>query len=65
LILLDKVPDSFEYGTYSMTPEITDEVGQDTLKWDIEVLEAGDHLEITYEITGTGAYSPSDAQLAL
>ena len=65
LILLDKVPDSFEYGTYSMTPEITDEVGQDTLKWDIEELEAGDHLEITYEITGTGAYSPSDAQLAL
>jgi len=65
LVLLDKVPDSFEYGTYSMTPEITDEVGQDTLKWDIEVLEVGDKLEITYEITGTGKYSPSDAQLAL
>ena len=65
LILLDKVPDSFEYGTYSMTPEITDEVGQDTLKWDIDVLEVGDKLEITYEITGTGKYSPSDAQLAL
>jgi len=65
LVLLDKVPDSFEYGTYSMTPEITDEVGQDTLKWDIDVLEVGDHLEITYEITGTGKYSPSDAQLAL
>ena len=65
LIILDKVPDSFEYGTYSMTPEITDEVGQDTLKWDIDVLEIGDHLEITYEITGTGKYSPSDAQLAL
>ena len=48
-----------------MTPEITDEVGQDTLKWDIDVLEVGDHLEITYEITGTGKYSPSDAQLAL
>ncbi len=65
LILLDKVPDSFEYGTYSLTPEITDEVGQDTLKWDIEVLEVGEKLEITYEITGTGKYSPSDAQLAL
>ena len=65
LVLLDKVPDSFEYGQYSMTPEITDEVGQDTLKWEIDVLDAGDHLEITYEITGTGAYSPSDAQLAL
>ncbi len=65
LVLLDKVPDSFEYGNYSTTPEITDEVGQDTLKWDIEVLEAGESLEITYEITGTGAYSPSDAQLAL
>ncbi|MFX1364814.1 MAG: hypothetical protein ACFFCE_15555 [Promethearchaeota archaeon] len=65
LVLLDKVPDSFEYGNYSTTPEITDEVGQDTLRWDIEVLEAGESLEITYEITGTGAYSPSDAQLAL
>jgi len=64
LVLLDKVPDSFEYGTYSMTPEITDEVGQDTLKWEIEELEIGDKLEITYEITGTGKYSPSDAQLA-
>ncbi|KKN13797.1 hypothetical protein LCGC14_1002660, partial [marine sediment metagenome] len=62
--LLDKVPDSFEYGSYSMQPEITDEVGQDTLKWSIDVLEPGDKLEITYEITGTGAYSPSDAQLA-
>lgn len=65
LSLLDKVPDKFEYGSYSMTPEITDEVGQDTLKWDIDVLEVGDKLEITYEITGTGKYSPSDAQLAL
>jgi hypothetical protein len=65
LTLLDKVPDSFEYGTYSMTPKITDEVGQDTLKWTIETLEVGDNLEISYEITGTGEYSPSDAQLAL
>ncbi|MBY8991414.1 MAG: hypothetical protein KGD58_11720 [Candidatus Lokiarchaeota archaeon] len=65
LVLLDKVPDSFEYGTYSMTPKITDEVGQDTLKWAIDELEIGDKLEISYEITGTGEYSPSDAQLAL
>jgi len=65
LVLLDKVPDSFEYGTYSMTPEITDEVGSDTLKWEIEELNIGDALEISYEITGTGEYSPSDAQLAL
>ena len=65
LVLLDKVPDSFEYGTYSMTPKITDDVGQDTLKWAIDELEIGDKLEISYEITGTGEYSPSDAQLAL
>ncbi|MFX1281293.1 MAG: hypothetical protein ACFFA3_18220 [Promethearchaeota archaeon] len=65
LVLLDKVPDSFEYGTYSMTPKVTDEVGQDTLKWEIEELDIGDKLEISYEITGTGEYSPSDAQLAL
>ena len=65
LVLLDKVPDSFEYGTYSMTPKITDEVGADTLKWAIDELEVGDKLEISYEITGTGKYSPSDAQLAL
>ncbi|MHA2472598.1 MAG: hypothetical protein ACXAES_05130, partial [Promethearchaeota archaeon] len=65
LILLDKVPDSFEYGDYSMTPKITDEVGEDTLKWTIESLDVGDKLEISYDITGTGEYSPSDAQLAL
>jgi hypothetical protein len=65
LVLLDKVPDSFEYQNYSMTPEITDEVGEDTLKWNIEELEVGDKLDISYEITGTGQYSPSDAQLAL
>lgn len=65
LELLDKVPDSFEYGTYSMKPEITDEVGQDTLKWTIDKLLAEEKIEITYEISGTGAYSPSDAQLGL
>ncbi len=65
LLILDKVPDQFEYSQYSMTPEITDEVGADTLKWAIDELEVGDKLEITYEITGTGKYSPSEAQLAL
>ncbi|MHA1436074.1 MAG: hypothetical protein ACTSPD_00725 [Promethearchaeota archaeon] len=66
LVLMDKVPDSFEYGNYSGDePEITDEVGQDTLKWMIEQLEEGEKIEISYEITGTGEYSPSDAQLAL
>ncbi|MBY8986389.1 MAG: hypothetical protein KGD65_15050 [Candidatus Lokiarchaeota archaeon] len=65
LIMLDKVPDSFEYSNYTTTPEITDEVGQDTLKWEIDELEVGDKLEISYEISGTGEYSPSDAQLAL
>ncbi|MHA2038098.1 MAG: hypothetical protein ACW98X_16805 [Promethearchaeota archaeon] len=65
MTLLDKVPDKFEYGTYSVTPEITDEVGEDTLKWEIDALEVGENLEISYEISGKGAYSPSDAQLAL
>jgi uncharacterized repeat protein (TIGR01451 family) len=65
LILMDKVPDSFEYGSYSQKPEITDEVGEDTLKWTIEKLEAGERVEISYEINGTGDYSPSDAQLGL
>ncbi|MCK4285968.1 MAG: hypothetical protein KAX18_07185, partial [Candidatus Lokiarchaeota archaeon] len=65
LIMLDKVPDSFEYSNYTTTPKITDEVGQDTLKWEIDELEVGDKLEISYEISGTGEYSPSDAQLAL
>ncbi|MCW4031832.1 MAG: hypothetical protein NWF08_00365 [Candidatus Bathyarchaeota archaeon] len=65
LTLLDKVPDSFEYGDYSEKPKITDEVGQDTLKWVIDEIEVGDKLEISYEIKGSGKYSPSDAQLAL
>ncbi len=64
ITLLDKVPDSFEYSQMSLQPQITDDVGSDTLKWDVDMLEIGDKLEITYEITGTGSYSPSDAQLA-
>jgi hypothetical protein len=62
---MDKVPDSFEYGSYSQTPEITDEVGSDTLKWTIDKLLAEESIEITYEINGQGEYSPSDAQLGL
>jgi hypothetical protein len=64
LSLMDRVPDNFEYGTYSMQPEITDEVGSDTLKWTIDTLEEGEKLEISYEITGSGEYSASDAQAA-
>jgi hypothetical protein len=63
--LQDRVPDNFEYGTFSTEPtEITDEVGTDTLKWEIEVLEQGDEIEFTYEISGTGEYRASDAQIA-
>ncbi len=65
IILMDKVPDSFEYSDYSMKPQITDEVGQDTLKWTINKLDAGEKMEISYKISGTGSYSPSDAQLGL
>jgi hypothetical protein len=65
LVLLDKVPDSFEYSDYSKKPEITDEVGQDTLKWKIDKLMGKEKIEISYKISGTGAYSPSDAQLGL
>lgn len=62
--LIDKVPDNFEYGEFSAEPEITDEVGSDTLKWEVELLEVDDKIEITYEINGSGEYRPSDAQLA-
>jgi len=65
LTLMDKVPDNFEYGDYTMTPEITDEVGSDTLKWEIEELAEAEKLEISYEIHGKGKYKPSEAQLAL
>ena len=61
--IVDKVPDNFKYGEFSLEPEITDEKGSDTLKWLIEELPEGDRLEITYEINGTGEYRPSDAQL--
>ncbi|MFX1444430.1 MAG: hypothetical protein ACFFHV_13525 [Promethearchaeota archaeon] len=47
-----------------MTPEITDEVGSDTLKWEIEEIAEAEKLEISYEIHGKGEYKPSDAQLS-
>ncbi|MFX1277139.1 MAG: hypothetical protein ACFFBP_07440 [Promethearchaeota archaeon] len=64
-ILLDKVPDNFKYKNFSMEPtEITDEVGTDTLKWIIKSLEKEEVLEIKYEISGSGEYHASDAQLS-
>ncbi|MFX1258426.1 MAG: hypothetical protein ACFFAN_11240 [Promethearchaeota archaeon] len=63
-VLIDKVPDNFEYSDFSSEPKITDEVGTDTLEWAIEILEKGDVLEISYNIKGSGEYHPSDAQLA-
>jgi hypothetical protein len=66
VVLMDKVPDNFEYGNYSGgKPQITDEVGEDTLKWTIDLLNADEKIEISYEISGSGEYSPSDAQLGL
>lgn len=62
--LIDKVPDNFKYSEFTMEPEITDEVGTDTLLWTIESLKEGELLEITYKIEGSGKYHPSEAQLA-
>ncbi|MFX1237289.1 MAG: hypothetical protein ACFFAS_05775 [Promethearchaeota archaeon] len=65
-VLLDRVPDNFSYKSFSVEPtEINDEVGTDTLKWEIESLEVGETLEIFYEIIGSGEYKASDAQLSL
>jgi len=61
--IIDKVPDSFEYSNFSMEPEITDEFGEDTLKWEIESLDPEDKVEITYEITGEGEYEAKKAQV--
>lgn len=65
LVLMDKVPDSFEYTNESQEPEIVDEVGQDILKWDLEPLDEGETVRITYEIIGSEDYHPSDAQMAM
>ena len=63
-VLIDKVPDNFKYSNFSLEPEITDDVGTDTLKWSIELLEESEQMEISYEIKGSGEYHPSEAQLA-
>jgi hypothetical protein len=63
-MIIDKVPDSFEYSDFSMEPEVTDEFGEDTLKWEIESLDPGDEIEITYEIKGEGEYEAKKAQVS-
>ncbi|RLI61392.1 MAG: hypothetical protein DRO88_13095, partial [Promethearchaeia archaeon] len=65
--LRDLVPDNFEYGDYSEEPsEIKSLEGKDILIWMIEEIPAGDTIEITYKITGTGDdYKASEAQLSL
>jgi len=65
MVLQDKVPDNFERSDFSMEPEVTDLEGEDILKWDIVLLEEGEKIEVSYTITGSGAYNPSGAQLAL
>ena len=63
-VLIDKVPDNFEYSGFSQEPEITDNVGTDTLEWPIDLLDEGEIIEISYDISGSGEYRPSDAQVA-
>ncbi len=63
-VLIDKVPDNFEYTKFSKEPEITDNVGTDTLEWPIDLLDEGEIMEISYNISGSGEYRPSDAQVA-
>ena len=65
LTILDKVPDNFEYSAFSMEPEIVDEYGSDTLKFNIEKLGKHEKLDVSYEIEGSGEYLPHETQLAL
>ncbi len=65
LTLMDKVPDNFEYSSFSLKPELRKDLFCDSLKWMIEELRSGEKLEITYKINGTGIYSPIEAQLGL
>ena len=60
--LKDKIPDSFERSDFSLEPQITDLKGEDILQWDIESIDEGELLEITYNIKGTGEYNASEAQ---
>lgn len=47
---MDKVPEDFEYGAYSVPPTITDQLGPDTLIWRIETLEENKEIQISYEL---------------
>ncbi|MHA1336926.1 MAG: hypothetical protein ACTSPW_14515 [Promethearchaeota archaeon] len=65
LIVMDKVPDSFERSEFSMEPEeIQDEKGEDIIKWEIEELEPNGEIQISYKIIGSGEYKPSEAQMS-
>ncbi len=57
-VLIDKVPDNFEYSGFSQEPEITDNVGTDTLEWSIDLLDESEIIEISYDISGSGEYRP-------
>ncbi|TFH31384.1 MAG: DUF11 domain-containing protein, partial [Promethearchaeota archaeon] len=65
--LRDVVPDNFEYGEESMETSSVDSLeGKDMLVWVIEELGAGETIEVTYKITGTGEdYKASEAQLSV
>ena len=60
--LHDKIPDNFEYGNYSLEPLIIDDLGSEILKWEIDVLDVDEKIEISYEISGIGDYNPDDSQ---
>lgn len=63
-VIMDKVPDSFARSDFSMEPEVTDLKGEDILKWELETVDEGEKIEITYNIKGEGEYNPSQAQVA-
>jgi len=65
--LRDVVPDNFEYGEESMETSSVDNLeGKDMLVWVIEEIAAGETVEVTYKITGTGDdYKASEAQLSV
>ena len=63
MIIRDKIPDSFKRSDFSLEPQITDLKGEDILEWNIESVEEGELLEITYNIKGTGDYNASQAQV--
>ena len=62
----DIVPENFEYGEYSLDPESFDNLeGKDVLVWKVEKIDAEDTFTITYQITGTGDYKASGAQISM